>query len=85
MSKKYVLFHTQRGFSTQSQLLNCCLTHITIIILKRIFYLVYLGPCLGLGLFISYLRDQFLIISPIFIAINHIMLLKQTYLFFVHF
>ena len=51
----------------------------------HILYLVYLGPCLGLGLIMSYLCDLFLIFSVIFITINHIASLKQTRLFFVHF
>ena len=55
------------------------------IILRDILHLVYLGPCLGLGLFMSYLCDLFLISSPIFITINHLTSLKQTDLFFVHF
>ena len=33
--------------------------------------LVYLCPCLCLGLFMSYLLDLFFISSLIFIAINH--------------
>ena len=42
-------------------------------------------PCLDLGLFLSYLCDLFFIFSVVFIVINHITSLKQTYLFFVHF
>ena len=53
-------------------LLKCCLIHITIIKLKHILQLVYLCPCLGLGLFMSYRCNLFLIFSIIFIAINHI-------------
>ena len=56
----------------------------TIFILRHILYLVYLGPCLDLGLFMSYLLDLFFIFNLIFITINHITL-KQTRLFFVHF
>ena len=64
-------FHKQRFFSTQSQccltfswielqvLLWCCLIHITIIILRHILYLVYLCPCLRLGLFMPYLWSTF--------------------------
>ena len=48
-------------------------------------YLVYLCPCLGLGLLMSYLYDLFIIFSLIFIVINHITSLKQTHLFFAHF
>ena len=66
-------------------LLKRCLTHITIILLRHILYLVYLCPCLGLGVFISYLCGLFFIFSFIFIAINHITSLKQTHLFFVQF
>ena len=66
-------------------LLRCCLIHITIIILRPILYLVYLCPCLGLCLFISYLCDLFYIFSLIFIFINYITSLKQTYLFLPHF
>ena len=52
-------FNKQRFFSTQPycyltllwlgllMLLSCCLIYITIIILRRIFYLVYLCPCPG--------------------------------------
>ena len=58
--------------------------HIAIIILSRILYLVYVCPCLGLGLFVSCLCDLFF--SLIFIVINHITCsFKQTSLFFVHF
>ena len=58
-------------FSTQSQccltfsctelqvLLRCCLIHISIIILRHFLYLLYLCPCLVLGLFKSYLCDLF--------------------------
>ena len=38
-----------------------------------------------LGLFVSYLCDQFFIFSLIFIAINHTTSLKQTHLFFARF
>ena len=65
-------------------LLWCCLIHIIIITLKHILYLVHMYPCLGLGLFISYLCNLFFIFSPFFIM-NHIISLKQTQLFFVHF
>ena len=33
----------------------------------------------------SYIRNLFFIFSLAFVVINHIMLLKQTHLFFVHF
>ena len=58
-------------------LLRYCLVYITVITLRHILYLIYLGPCLGLC-------DLFFIVSLIFIAINRITLLKQTPLFFVH-
>ena len=66
-------------------LLRCCLTHITIITLRHILYLVYLCQCLSLGPFMSYLCDLFFIFSFILIFINHITSLKQMPLFFVHF
>ena len=65
-------------------LLRCYLIHITIIILRHI-HLVYLCPCLGLGLFTPYLCDVVFIFSLIFIVINQIISFKQTYLFFVQF
>ena len=71
-------------FSWIGLLLRCCLIHATIIILRQILYLVYLYPCLGLGLSMPYLCDLFLVFSLIFIAINHITSFKQTYLFFEH-
>ena len=57
-------------------------SNIVIIILRHILYVVYLCSCLGLGLFISYLCDLFLIFSLILIVINYIISFKQTYLFF---
>ena len=66
-------------------MLRCCLIHITIIMLRHILYVIYLYPCLGLGLFMSYLNGLFFIFSLIFIVINSITSLKQTHLFFVHF
>ena len=73
------------NFKWTSNVVRCSSIHITMIILRDILHLVYLGPCLGLGLFMSYLCDLFLISSPIFITINHLTSLKQTDLFFVHF
>ena len=96
-SIKYTVFHKQRFFSTQRQccltfswtehqmLLRSCLIHITIIISRNILYLVYSCPCLGLGLFMSYLCDLFFFFSLIFIVINHITSLKQMHLLFVQF
>ena len=51
--------------------------------MRHILHLLYLCPCLGLGLYISYICDLFFIFSLIFIVINHIISIKQTYLFFV--
>ena len=87
-------FYKQRFFSTQRQcwltfswielqtLLRCCLIHIIIIILRHVLYLLYLCPCLDLGLFMSYLCDLFFIFIFIFIMINRIISWIQTYLFF---
>ena len=44
--------------------------------------LVYLGPCLSLDLFMSYLCDLFFIFSLTFLTINYVTSLKQTHLFF---
>ena len=49
-----------------------------------LFMLHLFSPCLGLDQFLSYLCDLFLILSLVFIAINYIISLKQTHLFFVH-
>ena len=57
----------------------------TIIIPRHILYLVYLCPCVGLGLFMLYLYVLFFIFSLIFIVMNHITSLKHLHLFFVHF
>ena len=56
--------------------------NVTIIILRPILHLVYLRPCLGLGVFMSYLCILFLFFSLISIVINHITSLNQMYLFF---
>ena len=64
---------------------RCCLIHITIIILRHILCLVYLCPCLGLGVFMSYLCGLFFKFSLIFTIINHISTFKQRYLLFEHF
>ena len=67
------LFFINSVFSTPSQccftfswielqmLLRCCFIHITIIIMRHISHIVYLCPCLTLGLFVSYLCDIFFI------------------------
>ena len=62
-------------------LLRSSLRHITIIILRPILHLVYLCPCLGLDLFMSYLCILFLFFSLIVIVINHITSFKQVHLF----
>ena len=91
------LFLQETLFSTQPQcsltfslielqmLLRCCFIHITIIILRRILYLIYLCPCLGLVLLMSYLCNLFFIFNLIFVVINHVTSLKQTHLFLLHF
>lgn len=63
-------------------LLRCCFIHIAIIIFRHILYLVYLNPCLVLGLFMAYQCDLFFIFGLIFIVINH---LNRCTCFFVHF
>ena len=70
---------------TFKMLLRCCLIHITIILLRHILCLAYFGPCLGLGLLMSYLCNLFFIFSLFFIVIYHITSFKQTYLLSVHF
>ena len=51
-------------------LLRCCLIHISVIMLRHFLYLLYLCPCLDLGLFMSYICDLFFIVIFIFIMIN---------------
>ena len=76
-------------FSTQPQcsltfsqiepqvLVGCCLIHISIIILRHFLcLLVYVSPCLDVGLFMSYLCDLLFFFT--FIIINHIISLKQN-------
>ena len=77
-----LIFYEQRFFATQPQccltfswiglqmLLRCCLIHISVIILRHFLYLLYLCPCLDLGLFLSYICDLFFIFIFIFIMIN---------------
>ena len=86
----HAFFYKQRFFSTQPQccltsswielqmLLRCCLIHITIIIPRKILYLVSLCLCLGQGLFMSYLCHLFFIFSLIFIVINRPRLNRRT-------
>ena len=66
-------------------LLQGCLIHMTFILLKRIIYVVYSCPYLGLGLFMPHLFDLLFISSLIFTVINHITSFKQMYLFLIHF
>ena len=73
-------FYKQRNFSTQPQccltrielqmLHSCCLIHKSIIILRHFLYLLYLCPCLDLGLFVSHLCDIFFVFIFIFIMIT---------------
>ena len=68
-------------FSTQPQcyltfsrielqmLFRCCLIDVTIIILRRLLYLLYFCPCLELGLFMSH-YDLVFIFTSTFIMIN---------------
>ena len=55
-----------------------CLIHITIT-LGHFLYLLYLCPCLDLGLFMLYLCDAFFIFIFIFIMINHVISRIQTH------
>ena len=66
-------------------LLRYCLIYIIIIVIRYILYLVYIWPCLGLGLFMSYLYHLYFIFRLIFFFINLIAPFKQTHLFFEHF
>ena len=95
--KIHAFLYNQSFFATQPKccltflrielemLLGCCLIHLAIIMLKHILHLVYLGPCLGLGLFMLHLCNLFFSFSLIFIIINHITSFRQTHLFFVYF
>ena len=86
----YTLFYTQRFFSTQPQccwtfwwielqiLLKSCLIHISIIILSHFLYLLYMCPCLDVGLFMSYLCDLCFFFLFIFIMTNRIIWWIQT-------
>ena len=55
-------------------LFRCCLLQIAMIELRHNLYLVYLCPCLGLGLFISYICNVFC--KLIFNVINHVISFK---------
>ena len=50
--------------------------------MRHFSYLLYLCPCLGLGLFMSYLGDPFFIFIFIFNLINRIISWIQSHLFF---
>ena len=63
-------------------LLRCCLIQISVIVLRCLIYLLYLCPCLHLGLFMSYLRESVFIFVFIFIMANCIISWRQTCLFF---
>ena len=88
-------FYKQCLFSTQPQccltfswielqmLLRCCLIHISIIILRHLLYLLYLCPCLDLGLFMSCLCDLFFFFTFISIMVNRIINLMNTDTFFL--
>ena len=90
----HAFFYKQRFCLTQTQccltfswiepqmLLRCCLIHISSIILRHFLYLLYLCPCLFLGLFYSYLCDLFFIIIFIFMMISRIISWIQTYMLF---
>ena len=79
-----LLFYKERAFSTQPQcyltfsnfelqiLHRCRLIHKSIIILRHFLYLLYLCPCLDLGLFMSYLCDLFFIFVFIFSMVDRI-------------
>ena len=66
----------------RQMLLRCCLIHKSIIILRHFLYLLYLCPCLFLGLFLSYLCDLFFIVIFFFMMITCIISRIQTYIFF---
>ena len=69
-------FYKQRFFSAQpnfcltfwwielQMLLRCCLTHISIVIMRHFLHLLYLCPCQNLVLFMSYLCDLSFTLSP---------------------
>ena len=52
-----------------------------LLILRNILYIVCLGSCLDLGLFMPYLCDLFFTSNLIFSTINHITSVKQTHFF----
>ena len=52
-------------------LLRCCLIHKNVI-LREFLYLLYLSPCIFLGLFLSYLCDLFFIFILIFMMITRL-------------
>ena len=101
LTELHAFSYKQRFFSTQPQccltlswielqmLLNFCLIHRSIIILRYIHISIiilntssYWDTFIDLGLFLSYLCDLFFIFIFIFIMINRIILWTQTQLFF---
>ena len=91
----YALFcYKQYFFTTQPQccliflwvelqvLFRCCLIHINTIMQKHFLCLLYLCPCLNLGLYMSHLCDLLFIFISIFIIINRIISWAETHLFF---
>ena len=52
---------------------------------KLLIFRIFICPCLGLGLLMSYLCDLFFIFIFIFIIMSHTISLKQSHLFFTHF
>ena len=62
-------------------LLKFCILHSNIIVPRHVFWWLFFR----LGLFMSYLYDQFFIIILIFIKSNHIISFKKTHLFSWHF
>ena len=92
--RNYKRFCKQCFFSTQYQyyltfswidlqmLLRCCLINTGVIILRHFLCLLYLYPCLGLCLFLTYLCNVFFIFVFNCIMINCIISWIQIHLFF---
>ena len=70
-----------RGYRSGKMVENG-LIHVSMIIVRHFLYLLYLYPCLNLGLFMLYVCDLFFIFILIFIMINRTISRIQTYLFF---
>ena len=62
MGEKYVFFVQV----ILSLTLQATLIHISILILRHFLYLVYVSPCLDVGLFMSYLCDLCLFLTFIY-------------------